>query len=196
MPEDVGGSPYPDGADHGGADDAFAAVVFDEAFIRAATVHEPSAHERILAAVEARLELDAPRIGRTYRGVDSPGDPDGEGLPEELRPYLDDEDDVDWGGLGIRRGRRSGVGRRRSRTRGSYGRHAAVCVRWRRPVAWFLAVVMGLGVVAVTAAAVYRGATGADAPTPYRSSSENVTTPGVEQPKQAMVTNPGRAFGG
>lgn len=32
--------------------------------------------------------------------------------------------------------------------------------RWHRPVAWALAVVMGIGVVALTFAAVYRGAGG------------------------------------
>jgi hypothetical protein len=32
--------------------------------------------------------------------------------------------------------------------------------RWHRPVAWALAVVMGIGVVALTFAAVYRGASG------------------------------------
>jgi hypothetical protein len=37
--------------------------------------------------------------------------------------------------------------------------------RWHRPVAWALAVVMGIGVVALTFAAVYRGAGGARQPT-------------------------------
>lgn len=39
--------------------------------------------------------------------------------------------------------------------------------RWHRPVAWALAVVMGIGVVALTFAAVYRGAGGGrDLPPP------------------------------
>jgi hypothetical protein len=37
--------------------------------------------------------------------------------------------------------------------------------RWHRPVAWALAVVMGIGVVALTFAAVYRGAGGGRQPT-------------------------------
>jgi len=37
--------------------------------------------------------------------------------------------------------------------------------RWHRPVAWALAVVMGIGVVALTFAAVYRGASGTRQPT-------------------------------
>ena len=37
--------------------------------------------------------------------------------------------------------------------------------RWHRPVAWALAVVMGIGVVALTFAAVYRGAGGGRTPT-------------------------------
>jgi hypothetical protein len=36
--------------------------------------------------------------------------------------------------------------------------------RWHRPVAWALAVVMGIGVVALTFAAVYRGAGGGRQP--------------------------------
>lgn len=38
--------------------------------------------------------------------------------------------------------------------------------RWHRPVAWALAVVMGIGVVALTFAAVYRGAGGGRTTTP------------------------------
>ncbi|KPC87951.1 membrane protein, partial [Streptomyces sp. NRRL WC-3753] len=67
MPEDVGGSPFPDGRqpdddhDRGGADDAFASVVFDEDFIRAAEFHEASAVERLVAAAHARAEAEARR---------------------------------------------------------------------------------------------------------------------------------------
>ncbi|MGQ4427900.1 hypothetical protein ACN6LL_003032 [Streptomyces violaceoruber] len=56
MPEDVGGTPFPDGRepdddhDRGVSDEEFASVVFDEAFVRAAAVHEPTAVERLLAA--------------------------------------------------------------------------------------------------------------------------------------------------
>ncbi|AXI77538.1 SCO2584 family spore wall biosynthesis protein [Peterkaempfera bronchialis] len=190
MPDDVGGSPYPDGADHGGADDAFAAVVFDEAFIRAATVHEPSAHERMLAAVEARLELEATGAGRAYGGVDDPRDPADDGLPEELRPYRDDEDEADWLAASLRRGRR---GRLAGRRGFPVGRHTAAHARWHRPVAWFLAVIMGVGVVAVAVAAVYRGAGGTGTPGPSRSDSGSVGTPAVDQSRQPVVTAPSAA---
>ncbi|WP_377271467.1 hypothetical protein [Peterkaempfera sp. SMS 1(5)a] len=194
MPEDVGGSPDPDGADHGGADDAFAAVVLDEAFIRAATVHEPSAHERMLAAVEARLELEATGAGRALGGVDETRD---DNLPEELRPYRDDEYEADWVQSASHRRRRRITGRRIRSTAQHRGRHAAVHVRWHRPVAWFLAVVMGLGVVAVAVAAVYRGTGGSSAtPGPSRSESGSVGTPSVQAPqRQPVVTAPSGAAG-
>ncbi|MEY9488625.1 hypothetical protein RKD26_004419 [Streptomyces calvus] len=144
MPEDVGGSPFPDGwepdddHDRGVSDEEFASVVFDEDFVRAAAVHEPTAVERLLAAAQARAEASEAeaRRGRTrgeryddgyggYRG--DPGhDPD------------DDPDapDADHG------------------SPGPYGRQ----VRWHRPVAWLLALVMGVGMVALAFSAVYRGA--------------------------------------
>ncbi|MFF4651907.1 hypothetical protein [Streptomyces sp. NPDC001380] len=191
MPEDVGDSPYPDGADHGGADDAFAAVVFDEAFVRAATVHEPSAHERMLAAVEARLELEATGAGRAYGGADDPRDPADDGLPEELRPYRGDEDDLDWPGPAVHRSRLSG-----RRAPGPRGRRASAHARWHRPVAWFLAVVMGLGVVAVAVAAVYRGTTGPATPAPSRPDSGSFGSPAADVPRPPVVSAPSAASGG
>lgn len=188
----MGGLPDPDGADHGGADDAFAAVVFDEAFVRAAGIHEPSAQERLLAAVEARLELEATGAGRAYGGVDDPHDQDG--LPEELRSYRED-DDADWARPGPYRGRRLRGRFRSAGPRG--GRHAAAHARWHRPVAWFLAVIMGLGVVAVAVAAVYRGTGGSPGtPAPARSESGSVGTPAGDAPsRQPVVTAPSAAAG-
>jgi hypothetical protein len=59
--------------------------------------------------------------------------------------------------------------------------------RWHRPVAWALAVVMGIGVVALTFAAVYRGTgSGTRQPTPPPPSSEPVGT----QRMQPVVTTP------
>ncbi|MBM9508320.1 SCO2583/SCO2584 N-terminal domain-containing protein [Actinacidiphila acididurans] len=48
--------------------------------------------------------------------------------------------------------------------------------RWHRPVAWALAVVMGIGVVALSFAAVYRGAGGGRQPAPTAPSSGSVGT--------------------
>ncbi|BFV59331.1 hypothetical protein KCMC57_up44350 [Kitasatospora sp. CMC57] len=162
MAEDVGGSPYSDGADHGGADDEFATVVLDEAFIRSAAVHEPSAEERQLAAAEARFEPDAVALGRVPEFTAT------DGLPLELRPHpsgLDDDrlhPDPWSGGRAARR-------LRWSRADGfdpgrAGGARQVAQQRWHRPVAWVLAVVMGVSVVAVAVAAIYRGAGGGEQP--------------------------------
>ncbi|MFH9398767.1 SCO2584 family spore wall biosynthesis protein [Streptomyces sp. NPDC017638] len=145
MPEDVGGTPFSDGRepdddhDHGVSDEEFASVVFDEAFVRAATVHEPSAVERLLAAAQARAEASEAEARRAHaRGerYDDGYGPDGSGFGQD---HDDDElDDTYVLGDG---------------PYGPYGKQ----VRWHRPVAWFLAVVMGIGMVALAFAAVYRG---------------------------------------
>ncbi|MDX3077435.1 hypothetical protein ACIP98_15305 [Streptomyces sp. NPDC088354] len=133
MPDDLGGKPFPDGEDHGGADDEFASVVFDEAFIRAAAFHEPSAHERMLAAATAQAEAEASRA--RLLGVQ-----DGSAPYEESTDRTAEDDEYD----------------ELYAQRRPYRGHG----RWHRMVAWLLAVVMGIGVVALTFAAVYRGAGG------------------------------------
>jgi hypothetical protein len=140
VPDDVGGRPFQDGwepdDDRGGADEEFASVVFDEDFVRAAAVHEPTAVERLLAAAQARAEAEA----RRARGAaasqddfwDEPFGPPGEG---------------DYDGTEA----------------GPYGRHGGALrpyrgrARWHRPVAWILALVIGIGMVALAFSAVYRG---------------------------------------
>ncbi|MFH8792618.1 hypothetical protein [Streptomyces sp. NPDC017941] len=171
MPEDVGGMPFPDGwepdddRDHGDADEEFASVVFDEDFVRAAEIHEPTAVERLLAAAQARAEASETefRRGRTRRrGTRRTGDDhdrpyhDGYGPDDnggfgpdyagygEYGEYADDRDLLEDG-----HGRHGGYGR--------YGRRN-LQVRWHRPVAWMLALVLGIGMVAFAFAAVYRGA--------------------------------------
>ncbi|MEW2631486.1 hypothetical protein AB0903_07470 [Streptomyces sp. NPDC048389] len=155
MPDDVGGKPFQDGGDpedsvdRGGADEDFATVVFDEHFVRAAKIHEPTAVERLLAAAEARAEADAARSG--LRGHSSDDDlRDGHGSRRRRRGHdHDDEDDGigpdgDWAG--------------------PYGPHGGALrpyrgsTRWHRPVAWILALLMGIGMVALAFTAVYRGA--------------------------------------
>lgn len=72
MPEDVGGTPFPDGwepdddHDRGVSDEEFASVVFDEAFVQAAAVHEPTAVERLLAAAQARAEASEAEARRAH----------------------------------------------------------------------------------------------------------------------------------
>ncbi|QFQ97149.1 hypothetical protein F9278_14075 [Streptomyces phaeolivaceus] len=159
MPEDVGGTPFPNGwepdddRDRGGMDEEFASVVFDEDFVRAAVVHEPTAIERLLAAAEARAaaqEAEARRAhSRGARGDDDRYDdgfgPDG---PDFGRGRDDDFDDLD--DTEILEGRYGADG--------AYGRPYGKQTRWHRPVAWILALVMGIGMVALAFTAVYRGA--------------------------------------
>ncbi|MFI5974845.1 hypothetical protein [Streptomyces sp. NPDC051452] len=148
MPEDVGGTPFSDGwdpdddQDRGVSDEEFAAVVFDEAFVRAATVHEPSAVERLLAAAQARAEAAEAEARRARTRGDRHDDvygPDGDAFGQDR----DDAEPDDAYVLGDHHG-----------PFGVYGKQ----IRWHRPVAWVLAVVMGIGMVALAFAAVYRGA--------------------------------------
>ncbi|WP_443047386.1 SCO2584 family spore wall biosynthesis protein [Streptomyces sp. KMM 9044] len=153
MPEDVGGTPFSDGGepdddhDRGVPDEEFDSVVFDEAFIGAALVHEPTAVERLLAAARARAEASEAEAHRTrpkteryddgYHGYGGRGRYDrrrGDGFED-----LDDDTGTPEDDYGI-------TGR-------PYGRP----VRWHRPVAWVLALVMGIGMVALAFSAVYRG---------------------------------------
>ncbi|WP_327428666.1 MULTISPECIES: hypothetical protein [unclassified Streptomyces] len=158
VPEDVGGTPFPDGwepdddRDRGGADEEFASVVFDEDFVRAAVIHEPTAVERLLAAAQARAEASEAEARRAHargaRGDDERYE-DGFGPDDHgdfgHDPDLDDLDDTEV--LGGRYG-----------VPGTYGRAYGKQTRWRRPVAWILALVMGVGMVALAFTAVYRGA--------------------------------------
>ncbi|MFE1175898.1 hypothetical protein [Streptomyces sp. NPDC058773] len=179
MPDDVGGKPFPDGEEpdehhhgsHGRADEEFASVVFDEEFVRAAPVHEPSAVERMLAAAEARAEAEAARSGP---GFGAEGDElDGLGPrgrrhgrePDDYDGYADygEYDDGEYGDYPPHD------------PYGPYGgalRPYRSSTRWHRPVAWVLAVVMGIGLVALAFSAVYRGSAGrTQNPSPAPTSS-------------------------
>ncbi|MFD4141448.1 hypothetical protein [Streptomyces sp. NPDC058572] len=155
MPDDVGGRPFPDGwepdDDRGGADEDFASVVFDEDFVRAAAFHEPTAVERLLAAAEARAEAEAARSGSRTVGAEDELYDDEYGSRAYARGGTrDDDDDADPD----------------DDFTGPYGRHGGALrpyrgtARWHRPVAWVLALVMGIGMVALAFTAVYRGASG------------------------------------
>jgi hypothetical protein len=111
-------------------DDEFASVVLDEEFVRSALFHEPTARERMLAVAEG------PAL--------PPGWPGRHRTPESAAvPGWDDHAAHESDPLYL-----AGHPYRGS------------SIRWHRPVAWALAVVMGIGVVALTFAAVYRGAAG------------------------------------
>lgn len=150
----MGGRPFPDGEEpdshsHGAADEEFASVVFDEDFIRSARVHEPTAAERMLAAAQARAEAEAkssPVGGKAEEELyDNVLGPDGSPDPDHEDAGEYDRDAGDYG-----------LFRRRGATRRPYLGHA----RWHRPMAWMLALVMGIGMVALAFSAVYRGAAG------------------------------------
>ncbi|GAA2389242.1 hypothetical protein GCM10010420_11020 [Streptomyces glaucosporus] len=183
MPDDVGGRPSqngeePDDRDRTEADDAFASVVFDEEFVRAALIHEPSAAERIPAAQSpseteaalARDDLYGHGRWQDPEGADHHGDPDEDddlygryryGRVEhadrlEYIEYVEDaEYPEDAGYLGYNEDTDT-PGDPRAPVLRPYRGH----VRWQRPVAWVLAVLMGVGIVALAFAAVYRGAVG------------------------------------
>ncbi|MGW0285690.1 SCO2584 family spore wall biosynthesis protein [Streptomyces sp. NPDC003236] len=148
MPEDVGGTPFSDGwepdddQDRGVSDEEFAAVVFDEAFVQAAVVHEPTAVERLLAAAQARAEASEAEARRARAGVDRYDD--GYGLDGAGFRHDQDDDEFD-------------DDHARGDQHGSFWPYGKQ-VRWHRPVAWLLALVMGVGMVALAFAAVYRGA--------------------------------------
>ncbi|WP_262700002.1 MULTISPECIES: hypothetical protein [Streptomyces] len=158
MPDDVGGKPFPDGDEpddrsHGETNDEFAAVVFDEDFVRSAPIHEPTAIERMLAAAEARAEAEASR--RRRAGVAPEDELFEDGYGAEADFYGADDPDG-----------RFRPGRDGDDAYGPYGRYGSAGrpyrghARWHRPVAWLLAVLMGIGVVALAFTAVYRGASG------------------------------------
>ncbi|MEU9606869.1 hypothetical protein [Streptomyces sp. NPDC048057] len=145
MPDDVGGRPFPDGwepdDDRGGADEDFASVVFDEDFVRSAKVHEPTAVERLLAAAQARAEAEAARAGAGMGAPDDEHYPDGYAAYD--RPRAPDD----------------GWSANYSPYDGALRPYRSTA-RWHRPVAWVLALLMGIGMVALAFTAVYRGAAG------------------------------------
>lgn len=180
VPDDVGGRPFPDGwepdDDRGGADQDFASVVFDEDFVRAAEIHEPSAVERLLAAAQARAEAEAARARSGAGPADDELYDDGRGPADYGRER--GHGDLDPDGL-------DGYA-------DPYGPHGGAlrpyrgAARWYRPVAWVLAVVMGVGMVALAFTAVYRGAAAGRqdrVPTP--------TTTGVDVPARGTVPDRG-----
>ncbi|MFE7813441.1 hypothetical protein ACFU5P_16050 [Streptomyces sp. NPDC057433] len=150
VPEDVGGTPFPDGGepdddhDRGVSDEEFDSVVFDEAFIGAAVVHEPTAVERLLAAARARAEASEAEAHRARPKTERYDDGHG-GRGRYDRRRSDDVGDP-YDGTGTPGDDHGFTGRPHGRP-----------VRWHRPVAWVLALVMGIGMVALAFSAVYRG---------------------------------------
>jgi hypothetical protein len=107
-------------------------------------VHEPTAVERLLAAAQARAEASEAEARRAHGSGERYEDGFGPGRFGH-DPDLDELDGTD-----IVEGRYGASG--------TYGKQ----VRWHRPVAWLLALVMGIGMVALAFAAVYRSASSGD----------------------------------
>ncbi|WP_328326493.1 MULTISPECIES: SCO2584 family spore wall biosynthesis protein [unclassified Streptomyces] len=198
MPDDVGGRPFQDGwepdDDRGGADEDFASVVFGEDFVRAATIHEPTAVERLLAAAEARAEAEAARAR-----AGGPGGEDFDEYDEFLRENAADH------GLLYGPGGAGGYGEGPDDALGGpYGPHGGVLrpyrgrARWHRPVAWLLALVMGIGMVALAFAAVYRGASASrqdQVPAPVTTGVGAVQGGGVSRPSPSGSVPAGHSAG-
>ncbi|WP_340561554.1 SCO2584 family spore wall biosynthesis protein [Streptomyces sp. GSL17-111] len=171
MPDEATGPPSfddegPDDRDHG-AENVFDAVVLDEDFIRAAVVHEPTAAERHRAAARARAEAEAAASREEARGHGGPEGGHGgpEGHPDDADDdgfssrypsydYLDSEDDDPFDDDAVRAHPNPHYAEWAA---GRSARHRAP-VRWYRPVAWVLAVLMGVGAVAMALTAAQRGA--------------------------------------
>ncbi|MGR4879073.1 hypothetical protein ACIPUC_06520 [Streptomyces sp. LARHCF249] len=161
MPDDVGGKFPDDGEpddDRGGADKDFASVVFDEAFVQNAEIHEPSAAERQRAADRARAEAEA---ARAVAGGWTGDDDYGYGHPDEYGL-----DDHGWDHDRGHHGSDAPYGAYGGSLRPYRGRSP-----WLRPVAWVLAFVMGLGMVALAFSAVYRSASREADPAPAPAST-------------------------
>ncbi|GAA3866029.1 hypothetical protein [Streptomyces sedi] len=245
MPDDVGGPPFPDGEgpdsqEAGAADEALAAVVFDEEFVTAARVHEPSAEERSRAAAAGRADPEGPGFyrdpdldpggGRSFgrfEGTeaweraegrtdaeepavrDGRDDPDGsDGLDEldalaelddpdspenegrfdrsDYTRYLPDPADSDDPHERAEPG--SALPARRAPAPAGRARRP---MRWQRPVACVLAMVMSLSVIALTLIAIQRASSGRE----QRPAPPPTVRPGQSAP-QATGTPAGETFAG
>lgn len=163
MADDRAGQPFengeePEDRDHGAADDAFGSVVFDEDFVRAASFHEPTAAERTLAAAQHRADSEPP-AEETYGGTWGPEsyEPGYGGF--EVEGYASFRDEHDY--------REYEAYQEYRDSEDTPGYRGGGQARWHRPVAWVLAVVMGVGVIAMAFAAANRGSSGErDEPVP------------------------------
>ncbi|HSA53164.1 MAG TPA: hypothetical protein VLH10_24010 [Yinghuangia sp.] len=140
---DARGPEPPDGPPESGDDpehagDDWSSVVFDDHFVRAATIHEPTAAERQLAAAPP-TPLTPPQPTDFGEDPYALHEPRTEGRFEA-------PDDV-WG------------------ADDDFGGPARPS-RWRQSVAWVLAVLMGVGVVAMAVTAVAPGRSGQNPPVP------------------------------
>jgi hypothetical protein len=174
------GPEFPDGPDFPEfSEDELSSVVFDESFVRAARVHEPSANERGAAVDPAPTPTPA--------------------APERTDKKVDRADRSDWFDDGAYPS--DGEDPWRARTMPVHDHspapahvptwfasepwaRAARATRWRRGVAWVLAVLMGVGVVAMAVTAVYRSGSsqGPTSPAPQPSVGTGRSAPADNNP--------------
>lgn len=168
MPDSRGPEP-PDGLPEFGEDpehagDELSSVVFDEQFVRAARIHEPSALERLLAATPPAA--DAPE------SVDG-GDPtDFANGPDDPFPLVEPRTSP---GFRPDTGVPVVYGPNEEPTSGRTS-------WWRQSVAWVLALLMGIGVVAIAITAVAPGRGGQTPPAPQPTVGSPVPRPEVRTP--------------
>jgi hypothetical protein len=131
-PEPPDGPPeFGDDPEHAGDD--WSSVVFDDHFVRAASIHEPTAAERQLAAAPTTPPPPAD-FGEDPYVLHEPRTERGSGVSDDV-----------WGD--------------------DFGGPARASW-WRQSVAWVLAVLMGVGVVAMAVTAVAPGRSGQNPPVP------------------------------
>lgn len=170
MPESPGPE-FPDGPDFPEfSEDELSSVVFDENFVRAASVHEPSATERGAAidsapaptsAAPERTDKKVERAERADWFDDGTYPPDGED-PWRARTVSSPESLS-----------QSAHAHAPTWFAGEPWARAARATRWRRGVAWVLAVLMGVGVVAMAVTAVYRSGSSQSPGTPQNPSVDS-----------------------
>ncbi|MFE9253561.1 hypothetical protein [Streptomyces sp. NPDC006879] len=154
MPDDVGGKAFQDDwepdDDRGGAEEDFASVVFDEDFVRGARFLEPSAAERQLASAQAWAEAAEAEAARSAAAFSSGVGPEDEYFDGGHRPRGHGAAGPEAYEFGAGEGC------------GPYGIYGGALRpyrgqgRWHRSVAWVLAIIMGVGMVALAFTAVYR----------------------------------------
>lgn len=171
MPDSRGPEP-PDGPPEFGEDpdhagDELSSVVFDEHFVRAAKIHEPSALERLLAAAPPAGEVpdsaDTPERRDLGDLANGPDDPFPLHEPRTSPGFRPD------GGVPAAYGEFEEPPQGRSSW-------------WRQSVAWVLALLMGIGVVAMAITAVAPGRTGQTPPGPQPTVGSAVPRPEMRTP--------------
>lgn len=184
VADDSAGKPFgqgeePEDRDHGAAGEASGSVVFDEAFVRAAVFHEPTAAERTMAAAQRAAESEQAAEEAYSSGGWGPesGEPAYGGFEVEGYASFRDEDDY----------REYEAYQEFCDSEDTPGYRSGGQGRWHRPVAWLLALVMGVGVVAMAFAALRGGSGEREEPTPPPATTGLDSGVGSTGPRYAVA---------